>query len=190
MKQIQMLNKPKQPAFAIIPIKDCMLHWYKCREEFAKVFKLDMNGFYFAHIGAEQNNVTAFINKVEDVIEVEKTQFENTNVNFAVWVSPSKFWLDCSMRMSLYTIFLYAAIDYDLEKDNFESAIFDHEYVKKTESAIKRFLCGFTDFDIKDAKTFAGWVYTFNKKKNFEIKSILTNSKKENCYLGLENLWS
>lgn len=117
-----------------------------CRERFAGLFQEDIDGFYLK-IGCNQsNNVAQFIWKTESILNVDKSKFSLTNYDTVLWVEPSYFWKKCPLKRSLYTIFLRSGNDYFEEKDNYEEALFRHEYVAVTKKAVMRFLFGYTKY--------------------------------------------
>lgn len=208
MIEVNMIAAPTAPSFGI---KEPNVSWYTCRERFANVFRVDtMTGFYFAPVIKSdeikfkpypegniiaKENILMFINKIEGALGVSPSLFKETNVNFVIWIEPSSFWLtgiepsSKEMKMSLFTILLYASLSYDNKKDNFEEALFGHEYIKRTEKAVKRFLFGFTKF-VKINNKRNWWVETFEANTIQDIKKQLVSEQPSVCCMGIDNLWT
>lgn len=187
VKSINMMAAPTVPSFAL-PLST--IQWITCRERFSS--KYQKSGFYFAHINKHnkviQQNIIEFICKIEDLVGADKTKFVKTQVDFIIWIEPSEFWHNCDMRMSLFTILLYASLNYD--GTNFENALFNHMYIKRTEKAVKRFLFGYTKFVKPDRFRRNWWVEFFHQKPETEIKKFLVSDVQENVFLGLNTLWT
>lgn len=182
--------------------------WISCREQFADKFKPDTKGFFFAHFNSNLD-VASFINKIEDVIELEKkrlpdglfyhekSKYSETNLGSVIWVEPSDFWKQCEIRRSLFTLFLRCAQKYKLDSDNFDDALYSTNYVAMTKDAINRFLFGFTTF-VKDEvalgsnrTTLKGWVNVFQHKSKNEVKKqLVASDNSEESLIDLNSLWS
>lgn len=149
-----------------------------CRERFAAVFGPETEGFYFKHEVGQGTNVAAFVLKTETIVNAEHSKFSETNRDTILWVGPSKFWVDCPLRRSLLTIILRAGMLYDLNRDNYEEALFSQEYVIPTKKAVMRFLFGFTTFKgfmsigTSTLQTH-GWKMVFEGKSDLELKRLL-----------------
>lgn len=155
------------------------LKWISCREDFSKVLDENQKGFFFSHkIGCEIN-ISNFIDKTETILidaalqNFNKSEFKKTNYNFATWVEPARFWMDCSLRKSLFTMLLRCGINYT---GDYESALYSIEYSKITKKAIQRFLYGFTEFN-HNGEEFTGigkgWVsYFANKSCNLVYEKL------------------
>jgi hypothetical protein len=150
-----------------------------CRERFAKVFDEKTEGFYFRHHPHKGESVAAFVLKTESIIGVkESSKFAETNRPSILWFEPASFWRDCQMKRSLLTILLRCGILYDVGLDNYEEALFGHEYIWPTKRATKRFLFGFTKYVGPDISTdstiqFRGWKSVFEGKSETEVKLML-----------------
>ena len=155
------------------------LQFETCRERFAKSFSSVVEGFYYKHKPDGGRNVAAFLLRTEEVLR-EKTYstFAETNRESILWVEPSNFWRRCSMRRSLLTILLRCGILYDVERDNYEEALFNQEYVIPTRRAVMRFLYGFTRYrspELASDSTIQvrGWKSVFESKGESDIKEML-----------------
>ena len=88
------------------------LDWDFCRENFSIKFQKESNGLYFSCDQKQAQAVSSFIEKTEDVLikaalqNLNKSLFFSTNLNFAIWIEPSRFWMNCSIRRSLFTLLL------------------------------------------------------------------------------------
>lgn len=191
-------QKKKRPDSGRFAIHSADLNWVSCREQFQKNLQEDLPGFYFSTEPDQNDRVAAFLAKTERIIELEtESEFCKTNLNFALWVAPDKFWLKCKMRASLLTILLRCGNLYDLEKDNYEEALFSHSYIQRTRSAVERFLFGFTDYtgDVTKVSgtglTSTGWVTVFSDKRQDMIRNALIASvpTTEQCLVGAGKLW-
>lgn len=163
-------------AVEATPIK-----WENCRERFAKAFTASLEGFFFKHPAGRSISVASFIVKTEDILkEPLFSSFSETNRDTILWVEPSEFWKSCQMRRSLLTILLRCGMLYDLERDNYEEALFTQEYVIPTKKAMMRFLFGFTKYvgpnlDVDSTIQVRGWKSVFEGKDEAEIKSMLVH---------------
>lgn len=152
------------------------LNWLHCRENFSKIFKFNDAGLFFSHEPGEENRISAFIEKTEDILiraalqNINKSKFYKTNLNFAMWVEPSSFWMGCAMKRSLFTLLLRCGCNYDY--NNYEKALYSIDYCQSTKRAIQRFLYGFTEFKYK-GESFEGigkgWVSYFANKDSSEV---------------------
>lgn len=160
-------------------LDDSPLKWENCRERFATQFKPDTLGFYFKHHTGQSPNVATFMLKTEAVLKLEEhSKFAETNRSSILWVEPCEFWKCCMMRRSLLTILLRCGILYDLDRDNYEEALFTQEYVVPTRKAVMRFLFGFTKYLGPDIATtgsiqIRGWKTMFEGRTEEEIKQML-----------------
>jgi hypothetical protein len=191
----QTLNKPNPGSFAA---EGSNISWVPCREQFANKFNESLEGFYFSHERDKGEDIAAFITKTEEIIEQSPSHFAKTNKNFALWIQPSAFWRNCAIRRSLLTILLRSGAHFNHEEDNYEEALYSHEYVRKTKPAIKRFLFGFTEF-IRDEVALGnghvftlGWLATFSSKNDVQIRSQLLRLEEEEeyCSVDQDSLWS
>lgn len=131
--------------------------WLYCREYFQDESK-GINQFLFCHSKDKIKNIFAFINKIENVLKINKfslmgpTQRKNVS-----WIKPSNWWLRTSMKRSLFTALLRCGQRYNPQIDNFEEALFSYFYTKDTKQAVKRFLQGNTKYTGKKK----GWYNQF-----------------------------
>jgi len=174
------------------------LDWSMCREQFSEKFNQNTKGLFFSFHPNKFQNVKSFIEKTEQILkeisfqDLESSVFVETNLNI-LWIEPSQFWMRCCMKRSLFTILLRCSLFYDF--NNYEQVLLYSEYSRKTQVAIKRFMCGFTEFENID-NTFQGigkgWVDYF-KNKDYDFvcgKLKLPNYlKKTNFLFGGEFIW-
>lgn len=150
-----------------------------CRERFAKSFVHDTIGFYVLHKRGYNKNVAAFLLRTESILGIEsKSEFATTNRQTILWVQPSMFWKECQMKRSLLTILVRCGNNYFLDEDNYEDALFGHEYIVPTRRAMTRFLFGFTKYVGPDISTessvqIKGWKSIFDGKSEEVVKSML-----------------
>lgn len=186
-KQIYESPKPHPGYYAIEanPIK-----WINCREKFYNSFVPDLKGFFFSHEFGEREEIAAFINKTEEILDVEQSSFAKTNRPYALWVEPSVFWKKCEIRRSLFTILLRAGRKYKASSGNYEDALFSQEYIKLTKEAVMRFLFGFTNYVRLDGQK--GWVSVFMHKKREDVRKRLVSStkNKNSSLIGAGSLWT
>jgi hypothetical protein len=176
------------------------LEWEQCRENFAKRFTNAQNGLFFSHGVNNDENVCAFIEKTEDILirgalqNIIKSNFYKTNLNFAIWIEPSSFWMNCPMKRSLFTMLLRCGLIYNLK--NYEEALYGYQYSKITKNAVQRFMYGFTEFVFED-ESFEGigkgWASYFGNKPCDLVceKLIMPSYLPVNKFLfGQEILWA
>ena len=189
-------RKPKVGQFSL---EENASRWYFCREQFSENFLNNHVGLFFAHKKDEFQNICDFIHKTEDVLtnaallNIEKSKFTRTNLNFILWVEPSKFWMQCSMKRSLFTLLLRSSLDYNCH--NYEKCLFNCS--ASTKLAIQRFMYGFTEFNDCDERKFKGlgkgWTDHFRNKNNFYVCKNLKMPnylKKMELNFGKEVLWN
>lgn len=185
---------------------DQNLDWLRCREQFHRRFRREEGGFYFSHEADMGENIAHFIARTEEIISfaipnIPRTRFSFTNKNFALWIAPSKFWLDCPVRTSLLTIIARAGMAFDKEKNNYDEALYSPSklhtnYVLETRFAINRFLYGFTTYVPKsddNTNTHSGWVTLFRgKTKQQIVKQLIRTNDLWNdpCLVGSDSLWA
>lgn len=153
----------------------------KCRERFAASFKSDTIGFYFLHNAGYLENVALFLLRTEEILEVPSSEFALTNREYILYIEPSMFWRECSMKRSLLTILLLCGMVYDCDKNNYEEALFSHEYIKRTNAALMRFMFGFTRYTgpalvssvCAPTLLTKGWVSTFDQKEPKHVREML-----------------
>lgn len=171
------VNVEAQPGH--FALEDTPLKWENCRERFHKAFIETTDGFYFKHHPGQSCNVASFILKTESILnESIFSRFAETNRDTIMWIEPSKFWKCCQMRRSLLTILLRCGMLYELDKDNYEEALFKQEFIVPTKRAVMRFLYGFTKYFGPDLTTnttvqISGWKAIFEAKNEADIKQML-----------------
>jgi hypothetical protein len=203
VKKIKTHMLPPIGNFAIEdPIKD--VRWDHCREQFAAKFNEDTVGFYFSHPNGFSQDVGEFLTKFEIIVGVKNNSvFSKTERNDVTWIQPSLFWRSCYLRRSLLTLILRCSMNYRVEKDNFDDALFgDYKeclYIKETKPALLRFMFGFTQFNGKlSTKPIAnivrhGWREEFLRLDEFAIRRRLIspeNVAREMSIVGVETLWN
>lgn len=203
-KKIRCHVQPSIGNFALdtIPPKD--VHWDHCREQFSAKFNESIDGFYFSHPKGKSIDIAVFINKFEKLVEAQKfSTFSRTEKQTIMWIEPSSFWRDCPIKRSFFTIVLRCALNYDLEKDNFDDVFFgdykENSYIKETKSAVLRFMFGFTKFNGSVSKISLtapvikhGWREEFIKLDDSTIRRRLIKpegTKNEKSIVGIESLW-
>jgi hypothetical protein len=183
-------------TFTNHPANGNPVQWVYCRETFARrfhTFPQDAKNFYFCCGKKGIDRFSKFISKTEQIISgfssnCSQSTFEETNLNYAIWINPSNFWKNCQIRMSLFSILLRCGSLYNPEEDNYEEALFSQDYSKRTKPAVMRFLFGFTNFNGEQQNQ--GWVRTFENKKILELRNSLISDKKEFLFLGKNSLWT
>ena len=154
---------------------------------------------FFSHEPDYEYKICAFIEKTEEILiraalqNLNKSKFFKTNLNFALWVEPSNFWMKCPMKRSLFTLLLRCGQFYNY--NNYEQALYSEEYSKSTKKALQRFLYGFTEFEYEGEKFEGigkGWAsYFANKECSVVCKKLKSPdySPKLNFLFGGEFLW-
>lgn len=136
------------------------IQWMQCRERFNSLWHPEQTRrFFFAHKSDKRDNVIAFIDKTENILEITKTKFYLTNMTNALCIEASQFWIGCHLRRSLLSLLLRVSLEYDKRKDNYEQALFSHQYSMSTKHAIMRFMFGFTNIKAQVGK--GGWRDSF-----------------------------
>jgi hypothetical protein len=139
--------------------------WYSCREQFLRYdLKGNMEAFLFAHLSKTREGVIGFIKKVEDGLALaneDRLRFYETDLDTATIIVPGTWWCANAARREILTILLRQGQQYTPAKDNFEQALFNHEYTKQTPTATRAFLKGRTVFPT--ALGFTGWVNMFSE---------------------------
>jgi hypothetical protein len=167
-------------------------NWYKCREQFAKHFSKDTNGFYVS-LEHECSNIglPEFLAITEDLLSIEEPSVYQKSTNpVAIFVRPSEFWRSCPIRRSLFTILLRAGLAYRPRYNTWEDAIYTQEYIRITRKAVLRFMYGSTKF-VPGERDRAGWVTTFRHCTEDEIrrKLIFPGGSSEFGIVGTGTLW-
>lgn len=131
--------------------------WLYCRE----YFQDESNGIkrmLFCHTAHRCKNIAAFIYSIEDKLNIEeKTVIGPTQRYNISWIKVSSWWTKTSMKRSLFTILLRCGVNFKLQENNFEEALFSSVYTKHTEYAVRRFLDGNTKYSGKKK----GWYNQF-----------------------------
>lgn len=176
-----------------------IVEWSKCREQFhRKLTEAQQSVFYLAMPPNKEESIACLIYKIEEIISfnfpVEKSKFCRTNKDYALWIEPSSFWKECNAKMSLFTIFVRAGMDYDYKKDNFDDVIYKQNLICEVSYSVERFLYGFTKFiplTENESKLDVGWVNLFkNKSKEQVRKQLVSPVKKETYLIGGTTLWT
>ena len=177
---------------------DIPLNWISCRDRIAALFKDTHPGIFFSHEYDQGERTALFIWKTEEILEQEKSKFQKTNRNYALWCEPTKFWLSCGVRRSLFTLLLRQSTRYDPTKDNYEEALFVNDYVTRdyaaqTKNAIHRFLFGFTEYNNPGGHSLVapGWTSLFRCADEKQVRQLLRqpNPEQEKCIIGAGKLW-
>lgn len=190
-------------ALEVDPSKD--VHWDHCREQFAAKFDEHTIGFYFSHPHGKSIDVGEFISKFETVLGIQSpSKFAKTEKQTVLWIEPSSFWKSCQIKRSLLTIIIRCAMNYDLNRDNFDDALFgdykESTYIKETKFALLRFMFGFTQFTGK-LNTVAptatvikqGWREEFINANESVVRRKLTLPEgfaKDISIVGVDSLWT
>lgn len=176
-------DTPVKPAGGEFAIYGDSITWIRCREQFAQHFNSRTPAMFFA---TYQFDVVDFVIKFEKICmlncqKFEHTKFAKTNRNYAIYIEPSQFWMECEARRSLFTIVLRAGLNYSAKADNFEDSFRKCDLSYRTWTAIKRFLFGFVNF-IPDDLAFGppavcriGWYSIFQDKDVNRIKKQLVS---------------
>lgn len=131
--------------------------WIGCRDVWHYQLR-DLPLFFYSHGVGETNNIIAFMEKIETMVNVQpRSHFGPTQRKTVMWIEPSRWWTHWAMRRSLFTILLRVARKYHVSKDNFEDALFSEPYTESTEYAVRRFLKGYTHYTGRRR----GWYRTF-----------------------------
>jgi myosin-crossreactive antigen len=194
----QVRKKPTPGQYALEKEE---LEWEPCRENFAKKFNRNQKGLYFSCGHEQEKNVIAFIEKTEEILlkaalqNIVFSNFYKTNLNFALWVEPAEFWMECSLKRSLFTLLLRCGLSYDFV--NYEKTLFQNQYSSVTKQALQRFFYGFTKADSKNEESFEGigkgWTSYFANKNSQIIceKLLLPDYLSDNKFpFGEEILWA
>ena len=142
--------------------------------------------FFFALKPGVEGNCADFIQKTEEIIDIEKlghkySEFSKPTKPHCLWIKPSSFWSSCEIKRSFLTVLCRCGVNYIVnnDKDNYEDALFSINYFQLTQDATKRFLFGFTNTE-QAAKAVEGqssgsrgWHYVFNGKTAGQVKKLL-----------------
>ena len=175
------------------------ISWESCRERFSVTMKLDnFKGFYFAHDENKGDAIANFIFKTEEILDLpERTTYAKTSSDQVLRINMTKFWMSTYIRRSLFTIFPRLGNLYNIEKDNYEDTLFapskcpSHGW-SVTLPAVKRFLYGYTDYNVPDPQydgaslETIGWCKIFKKTDSW--KKLIKEDKKITP-IGVGKLW-
>ncbi len=190
---------PVKPNGGEYAVAGDSITWIRCREQFANYFNKNTVGIFFA---VYQLDVIDFVLKFEKILmlnceKFEHTKFAKTNRNYAIYIEPSKFWTECEIRRSLFTIVLRAGLNYSSKTDNFEDSLKRCDYSSKTWSAVKRFLFGFVHFIPDDlafgppSLTRVGWYSVFAEKDVNRIrKQLVSANPPPQTEINRDAIWS
>lgn len=184
-------------------------HWDHCREQFLGKMTSNMKGFYFSFSVGKCESVGEFLNKFEKVLGLPfYSTFCKTDRETILWIEPAPFWLNCILKRSLLTLLLRVGFNYDVEKDNFEDALFselhpDNKYVRDTKNAIIRFMYGFTKYigtlpsscsnswDGSSTLIKHGWHAEFENAGIQVVKNkLICPEKTDPIIVGIDSLWN
>jgi hypothetical protein len=145
--------------------------YYSCRDYFQDQkdnAKSNLEEFWFCHGAAVQGqNVAAFFEEVEKRLRVKpRSKFGPTSRTEIMWVQWSPFWRKYSMRRSLFTALLRAAVAYDPTnpETNFDYALRSQYYTRNTKAAVDAFLSGNT---VYTGAPHLGWHDAFQYSQNY-----------------------
>jgi len=185
------------PQIGSFAVDEPTVNWYKCREQYANKFSTDCTGMFFSHERGHEHSerVAYFMSVVEEILDLkERSKYAKCTKNFAMWICPAPFWLDCEMKRSLYTILLRCGLEYDVDKNNFETALYSVNYLNETKLAVMRFLFGFTKYSPDSTTGYVkGWWTEFKNKSEDQIKKQLVSpeaERKDECIVGVGTLWA
>ncbi len=192
-------------TFAIFPSEECYFnsYWDTCREQFSKKFLKTSYGFFLSANPDALGSSPRFIRDCERVLQLKnKSRFYRTDMKNVIFLIPSKFWMRCYMRRSLYTILCRLGLMYHLgprfedlllgnidetKKDKLDGAL---NFARNTENAILRFFAGFYYY-IGSGPNYDeyfpekhGWVAEFSGKDRGFVKQVLINKKIEKLKLN------
>lgn len=154
-------NTRRSGSFALLAgkkkAKGTVSGWMKCRDAFqTESYRIDK--FLYCSEKTRLKNIAAFIQHIEDKLDVTpKTEFGPTNQEDVVWVKPSRWWTNFSMRRSLFTILLRAGKKFNRKTFNVPDVIEGQVYLKNTAYAVNWFLEGNTSYRGK----MTGWYNQF-----------------------------
>jgi len=192
-------------------VADRVATWDHCREQFAAKFNDKTKGFFFSHKDCKTQELADFIIRFEQIAQSSRknfrfkySQFSPTSSVNITYIQPSKFWLDCYFKRSLFTILCRCAINYEATTRKFEDVLFDSRvkdsaYLVETKPAVLRFMFGFTKYvgisPVLGESTVIkhGWVEEFQKLDIQAIRKRLVlpdNMKKYSNIVGTDSLWN
>jgi hypothetical protein len=146
-------------------------NWHSCRDKVQVVLNPSLErGLLFTHNPGMEVHIAAFINKIENIIELrQQTIFQRTDLPKVLRLQLSPFWLSSFMRKSFITLLLRCGARYNSVNDNFQQALQSINYARDTQPAIARFLAGFTHYvGVPTTDMTMGWHRIFlHKNANF-----------------------
>ena len=149
--------------------------WYYCREWFHDQSH-GVRRILYTHKSGKTDNLAHFIRKVERRLKVEpKTEIGPTQRKTISWVRVSPWWTNSSMKRSFFTMMLRCGQNYDIDKEDFNDALYSIAYTRETEYAVKRFLAGYTLY----AGYTKGWYQAFRWGNGFGYRSPNSEFTKE-----------
>lgn len=125
-------------------------YFYHCRDQFHSAFNKNCKDILFCcgqwkSGRSKGRSVEAFIHEAERRLRVKRyTKFGPTQRLDIVWLTVSPFWMEESMRRSLFTALLRAGMHYDRRVQDFDRALTSDRYLAGTQEAVQRFLDGHT----------------------------------------------
>lgn len=179
------------------------IYWDKCREQFAKKFTENLNGFFYSVYEPNKHGPAAFIKDTEHFLGIkDPSKFYLSNRENVIYIRVSEFWKKCYMRRSLFTLICRLGLIY--EGKSWEANLFgfvqetknseldaNYEMARKTNKALLRFFLGFTKYvgslDHIQKEYFPekhGWVMEFSGKSNDQIKQLLILDNTDKCPLN------
>jgi hypothetical protein len=175
---------PEVGWFAITP----SVQWYSCREEFAKFFLDNVQGFFYGIKPGNDENIASFLAQIEEIIDLpffgyEYSTFSKCDKPVCFYIKPSRFWMIDPIRRAFLTAAIRAGEAYDPDKNNFEEALLRDKcgnytnYLGHTKDATFRFLFGYTKFASETPSVpvspSLGWSNTFYSKSRDIVRQRL-----------------
>lgn len=157
------IYRPKRSYYGTPHLSGC--YWDKCRETFharvdSAVKEMIKSYFFYAR---DTEKVAEFIWRVEDRLGVAHSEFQKTNDNSIMLVTPSPWWREDRLRHNFYSIVLRCSERfYYKSKQQLMDVLMNSKYLLKTRYAVERFLDGYT-CSVKNRSAFSGsWVHYFS----------------------------
>lgn len=161
---VQMLKKPE------IMLDHCrelfeqkVIAMWSNNKEIMATYNVRYNpdGFYFiSPSGKSIDKVANFIRETENILNIiNLTKFNRSVRDDSMWIIPSDFWKQDSMRISVMTILLRCGVHYN---GDYRKALLSNSYATQTINALDVFLSGRTKFVGKhDWQNRKNWVHAF-----------------------------
>lgn len=154
--------------------------WYKCREQFHKVFTEKDKSILYVHAGNLTPNIAEFITKIENVIGIarkEQTECFLTQRTTITAIRPAKFWLSCPMRRQIFSLILRSGRNHIIGND-YSVALLNSKYSKETFHIINLFISGYNTFnqkclDILEDNHHHGFYHQFNGVTVEQARNVL-----------------